>query len=490
MKPTFNKEKDDVSSDNMVAVEVNNGYIPEYLMNLDKVNHKDDIIMFLLFGGFILVNILVGLLAPPSASVLNKEIPVIVDAQDSFSIYEMGIESISSMNSYVKMGIRYITDHYANISTTLLVNVSMKFTNPKSDHSKRSFMSSNVTFNIIPGTMHTNTHIIYFERMVDYSQVSAEVSVFGNEQGLRTLEFTATLGSFSDAQVQIWIRIVYTIILVIVYRIFNNRMKTVEVRHEQSLTSGLIFATCFLNNPTIIVNYIRPTLAVTLFDTILRSFYTGFLALFVFVVLGHCGIKEKMMGDFITNRLSIAASVGLLMITREFTLDLAQIYNPMFQITNVDFYLKAAEYVLLCFIIIGVIRETVLSVKRIDEAERFRLLIYVIAASISIFLLASTMGLIGEKTTLKFLATFGAANALSFAMTYAHYPYSIDNIEYKDAQSADIASMSDVEDIGLIDDEVHKDLGKEQQEIEIADDQEPEDTEKDKEIQTPESDAA
>ncbi|EAY08854.1 hypothetical protein TVAG_050890 [Trichomonas vaginalis G3] len=471
MKPSsIQKEENDVSSDNMVAVEINDGYVPEYLMNLDKVNHKDDIIMFLLFLSFIIVNILVGILAPSTTNTLSKSYPVIVDSHDSYSIYSMGIESISPMNSYIKMRVGYRSEGFTNKSAKVLLNVSMKYTNPKSDHTKRAFKSSNVTFSTLPEQYNTNWHLIYFERIVDFTQVTAEIVVSGSELGFNTFVCEAIICSYSDSLVQIWIRIVYSIVLFVVLRTFNAKLKTVDVRHEQSLSSGLLFTTIFLNDPAVIANYIRPTLGVTVFDSIMRSFYTGYLALFVFVVLGHCGIKEKMMGDFITNRLSIAAVVGLVTITREFLLDLAQIYNPMMQIVNADYYLKIVEYIILAGCAVGIVIETVRSSRRIDEIEKFRLVIYVIASSLALFILTSVMGLIGEKTTLKFLATFGSANALAFAMTYAHYPFSIDNIEYKDAKNADIASLSDNENVGLLDNEnEHEFLGKEETELNVED---------------------
>lgn len=438
---------------NLVDIEIESGNVPEYLMNLDKVYHGDDIMMFILFVVFIIVNGVVGYLSPPSEVVFNKSSPVIPADNGSFSTYTIGLQSLTSRNSHILIRARY-TAKEKDIQKTLLVNTTMSYEGARSDHTKHSFSSVNITFSIKKEENESKWETLYLERIVDFDQTVAEIVVSGNETGFSAFDIEARIGSQSDAYIQIMIRVIYSVVLCIVYHLFQTKMKSVEVRHEQSLTIILLFTTCFLNNPTLFINYIKPNLFVIIFDDIMKAFYCGFLTFFIFIVLGHCGDKEKIQGEFVNNMMSIAWFVGMVMFSRELMTDLAQIYNPMMTIERVDRWLCGTEWTLIAFCFSALIYQAYKAKTRIDESEHFRYVFYIVCTVIYCLILMSLERLVLSYSTIKFLVTFGTTNAFAMAMAYAHYPFSTTaNLQYKDAKDVEIGEMS--EDGQLMDQQGH-----------------------------------
>ena len=434
-------DQEDEQLNALVDIAIESGTAKECITSLDKVNSIEDVSIYILFLIFIGLNAVIGYFAPSSVTRLSKVNNIYGAEQGKYSVYSMSVDNLDPKNSWIKISARY-----NRISTTepiamnMFVNTSVKYTNPKTDHSKHAFHSTNITFTALQKSTHTDWHQVYYERIVDFDGVTAEfVVVGGNEDNFSDFEMMAEYGSFSDCILHIWVKVIYTLVICGTFYVFNERLKVSDQRHEQTLTSALIFATAFYDNPTTLYNYYQPELFVFIFDDILKAFYYGYLVLFVLIMVGHLGSKEAFSFDFIQSRISFAGIYGIASLSRDLLRDLAQIYNPMMTIQHVDKYLILIEYLLFSFFTLRLVVDLISAYKRIDHSEKFRFIVYCFMSLMSIFIIGGTQGLFLNVNCILYITLMGTANVLAVAMSYANYPLTTkESIAYQETNIDDI----------------------------------------------------
>ena len=459
------QEDDDLNV--LVDIAIENGTAKECVTSLDKVNTLEDISIYVIFLVFLIINIVVGYFAPPYKQTLNKNVNVSA-TDESRPVYSIIINGLQTKNSWIRVKARYIRkpDDLNKIAVPMQINTSVKYNNAKSDHSKHSTGFLNTIFTANLNQTYTDWHQIYYERVVDFDGVTAEAMISGgNEEFFSEFQMLAEFGSNSDFLIQSSTRVFYTVVLLVIIRYFNERLKVADSRHEQTLTQGILFSTVFFDNVTLLVNYVTPQLVIFIFDDIMKAFYCGYLVMFILILVGRLGSKDPFTFDFISSQVSFAGAFGLTTLGRELLIDLAEIFNPMLGVEHVDKYLRMILYILLAYFAFRIFSELRRGFKRIDESEKFRSIIYVFISCASVFIIAAMQGLICSYNSVIYMALIGTANVLAILMAYANFPLTIkETISYQETdidskpleefnnELMDSDGKLDVEDIEIIED--------------------------------------
>lgn len=437
-------------SQSLVTIEIGNDTNREYLMNFDKVYHWDDIIVFLFLLLVFIVLLIGGYFGPSSTTETYTNHSISYTQLNQPAQFKISSDA-QPYNKDLAIYIRFLHQPMnINLTNNYTVNISVIHGNVQSERTRTTEKHNNAQFISPVNSTFSSWHRIYFDKIVDFDSIKVDVLIYGDLKNYSLLQSKVIKGSEAGFQIQFGTRAIFTGLCLLVLKYFSEKTKERESRHEQLLTYCLLFGTAFYDNPSFIAHLYKPVIYYPIFDDILRSFYVGFITLYLLLLIGHFGNQEIFTESFISTRIYFSGVIGLLMLMRQFFNDLAQIYNPMLAINHADRYLLYAERVLYVGLYLFILVEYFKAWRRIEESDRFRFVIYLLVLPFFIYVTGVAMNLFGSYSTFMFAAEMGCANIPALALAYGHFPYSSKkSMEYNPPDG----EIPDLEDNAIFEDE-------------------------------------
>ena len=433
-------------------IEIENTAPSDYMTNLDKVNTMEDISFYFLFFVFLIINLAIGYFAPPHKQSLTRQ-ALIYDTGSNCSVYSITVNGLQFRNSWIKIYVKYIRDGYFLEQDSMVANIktTISYNNPRSDHSMHAFQSTAALFHVKENETTTNLKQVYSENIVDFDGITAEIVVESSNEAMFTeFHMTAEYGTFSDCVLQVWIRLLYTVLVIVIMYYFNERIKNSQIRYEQQLTKGVLVATICYNDALLLINYVLPGHVLRFLDEIMKTLYCGYLMMLVLVLVSQLGAKKAYTLSFKSQQALIAAVFTITLLARNFMNNYRDLLNLGDRIEYLsDSFVSIVRVVLLMYIAL-VVFELYEAFKRIDSAEMFRFNIYSLIAIASIFIISATQGLMGEYDSILFTTIMGSVNVLAILMAYTSFPLTVkETVAYQEAEE-DNKPIEDFEN-GLLD---------------------------------------
>jgi len=414
------------SRENLLPVEISNESPMDYLMNIDKIYHWDDMIYIIAGALFIILSVFIG--GINESTICEKVI-----TKDTYNYKRYGylslnfnISDLSGLNRIIRLIIRFNRTRVIEpISTTINVSTRFWFSRSNSTITKRTYIKNINVFSRI-GHHESNENMISEHHILNFESLSAQIKIYGDVSRFMNGEIVIQYGNAYFSMFSIYCTISYSLLLISGLIVFSNSYQALELkerRHEQELSIVMSIMTIIYNNPVQIIQFIRPSFVFLILNDVVSSFYISMIVVLILTLVGLLGAKEDPKPSFWRLRIAFGGVVAVFFVIKLSMKSCEHIGLITHQPHIYFSFISSSLISIFLFWLIKLIHE---SSDRIEESDSFKLLIYlpitiILVGSLYLFNISVTK----SNSTIFYILKMAVFNGTSLLMLYIHYPFKI-----------------------------------------------------------------